>query len=108
MAAFDTYDQTVGNTAPARDPILANATLEECIDTNCKYLNRNVNPVRCALAGCAKNIPEVVDQTIGRVCNICGEVFSVDTLSANCVCPSCVSDIQRAISIMHPVGSCGK
>lgn len=103
MAAFDKYDQSVGNIPMPRDPILPNA--EVCIDTNCKYFNRSMN--RCGLAGCAKTIPEVVDNPIGRACNICGAVFQVDPLSANCICPSCVSNVQRAIAIMHPVGSCG-
>lgn len=97
-AAFDSYDTSVGNIVPQRPPILPNA--EECIDRNCKYFNRYTNV--CALAGCAKTIPEIVNNPIGRLCDICGGTFFTDVLSAASVCPTCSANIRRAIAQSHP------
>lgn len=96
--AFDAYDKSVGNIAPQREPILPNT--EQCIDRNCKYFNRFTNV--CALAGCAKLIPEIVNNPIGRQCDVCGGVFFTDVLSAASVCPSCAAGIRKAIAQSHP------
>ena len=96
MSAFDAYDKIQGNTQV--NPI--SPTTDICPNTACKYWNLTA----CAFAECRYTVPEVVTIKIQRPCNVCGNPFTVDAVSANVICPTCVRNINLAISKMHDPG----
>lgn len=96
----------LGQTTPQNQVEVIQPVADVCMNTSCIFFNLATNT--CALEECLfLNPPAVVHQTITRRCDVCGGNMVVFVGSASSVCPSCAANIRRAISMMHPQGSCG-
>lgn len=96
----------LGQTIPKNQLEVIQPVADVCMNTSCMFFNLGTNT--CALEECLfLNPPAAVHQTITRRCDICGGTMSVFVGSATSTCPTCAANIRRAISQMHPQGSCG-
>lgn len=96
MSAFDAYNAATNN--EIEKPI--SPTAENCPDGECQYLSGGV----CAFAECRYTVPELIMPSIQKTCNVCGGGFSTSPRSGKIICPQCVRNINKAISLMHTQG----
>lgn len=94
----------LGQTTPQNQVEVIQPVADVCMNASCMFFNLSTNT--CALEECLfLNPPAAVHLSITRKCDVCGGAMTVFVGSASSVCPSCASNIRRAIQLMHSPGS---